>query len=249
MTATSDAGPRRRASPRGDADDELEERLRRLRERTDPFLTWLGLVFAVLVAAQFSVPATSTSGRVLTVVSWVIWAVFAVDFAVQLWLAPRKRTFLRRNWLSLLGLLLPTLRFFSFLRLLRLGRALPVARALTSTTRAARTSGRVFRGRLGYLLGLASIATLVVAELGYLSESGPGGTLPTFGAALLWAAACVIGQSPSVTPVTLWGQLTMLAAFAVGLTVIATLAGSVGAYLLQPAGERRAESAGPDGSD
>lgn len=82
----------------------------------------------------------------------------------------------------------------------------------------------------------------MIAELAYLSESGPGGTLPTFGAALLWAAACVIGQLPSVSLVTVWGQLTMLAAFAGGLIVISTVAGSIGAYLWQAPADRQPDN-------
>ena len=170
----------------GTAVVEFDDALRRLTERTDPVPAWLGVMFALLVAGQLMVPASSRSGEVLAVLSWASWGVFALDFAVKLWLAPAKLHFLRTHWLPLLGLLLPTLRFLSFLRLLRLGRALPVARVLTSSSRAARSSGPLFRSRLGYLAGLASIATLVVGELAYLGEGGPGGTLPTFPSALPW---------------------------------------------------------------
>jgi len=58
-----------------------------------------------------------------------IWAVFVADFALKLWLAPRKLRFLRSHWLQLLGLLAPTLRLLSFLRLARLGRVLSASSA------------------------------------------------------------------------------------------------------------------------
>ncbi len=63
-----------------------------------------------------------------------IWAVFVADFALKLWLAPRKLRFLRSHWLQLLGLLAPTLRLLSFLRLARLGRVLSAARVLSASS-------------------------------------------------------------------------------------------------------------------
>lgn len=156
-----------------------------------------------------------------------------LDFTAKLWLAPRKARFLRTHWISLLGLLVPTLRIFSFLRLARLGRALPAVRAVTTSTRAARSGTRLFRSCLSYLAGLTSIGTLTLAELAYLAESRPHGTLPTFWSALIWASATVVGQSLTVNPVTGWGQLLLIAGLGLGVVTISTLAGAVGAYLLR----------------
>lgn len=198
---TSAAATRRRGGPpRGCDVEEFDDWLRQFTERTDPGLAWLGVVFALVAVAQLITPASDRAGQALNWVSWLIWAVFLLDFTAKLWLAPRKTRFLRTHWISLLGLLVPTLRIFSFLRLARLGRALPAVRALTTSTRAARSGTRLFRSRLSYLAGLTSIGTLTLAELAYLAESGPHGTLPTFWSALIWAGATVIGQSRPSTP-------------------------------------------------
>lgn len=220
--------------PRGCDEREFDDWVRRLTERTDPVMTWLGVVFALLVAAQFAMPTRSTMGTALSWAIWVIWGVFVVDFLLKFTVAPSKLGFLRTHWLTVLGLVLPAFRFLSFLRLLRLGRALPAARAFTTSSRLARNTGRLFRSRVGYLAGLTTIAILLIGEVGYVFENGPGGALPTFGSALLWAAACVIGQSPTVNPETAAGQVTMLAAYVVNLVVIGTLAGTLGAYFLAP---------------
>jgi len=226
--------PRAGLPARGCADEEFDEWLRRITERTDPAMTWLGVVFGLLVAAQFGLPTTATAGRLLADVIWLLWAVFVLDFLLKLWLAPHRLRFLRRHWLTLLGLLAPTLRVLSFLRLLRLGRAAPAVRALTSSSRALRSAGPLFRSRIGYLGGITSLGILLIGELAYVFDNGPHGTMPTLGSALLWSAASVIGMSPTANPTTAGGQLLMIAAFILGMITVSTLAGAIGAYLLHP---------------
>ena len=48
----------------------------------------------------------------------------------------------------------------------------------------------------------------------------------------------MVAQSPTANPATVQGQLVMLAGFAVGLAVVSTLAGSVGAFLLSASHEQ-----------
>ncbi len=96
-------------------------------EGTDPLLSWLGVVFALLVGAQLRLPTGSGRSAVLNEASTLTGAVFVADFGLKCWLAPRNLRFPRAHWLQLLGLLAPTLRLLSFLRLARQGRALPVA--------------------------------------------------------------------------------------------------------------------------
>ena len=79
---------------------------------------------------------------------------------------------------------------------------------------------------------------LAAAELAWLAERDRG-TFEGFGDALLWSASAGVGTQADPVPETRLGRLVMLAAFGVGLVVVATLAGTVGAYLL----EQRPESA------
>lgn len=128
-----------------------DEWLTALIERTDPFMAFLSVVFTLLVGFELVVELAPRTALVLTYLGWVVWAVFAMDYAVKLWLAPNKTHFLRHHWVQALGLLLPTLRVFSFVRLFRLGRALPAARVMFTSYRSAGTARRLLRSRLGYL--------------------------------------------------------------------------------------------------
>jgi hypothetical protein len=139
---------------------------------------------------------------------------------------------------SRVGLLLPTLRVLSFLRLVRLGRALPAARVLTTSYRTVGTARRLLRSRLGYLSGLSVIAVIALAEIAYVFEGGPEGTQAGFVDSLVWSASVVIGMQADPVPATRPGQLVMLAGFAVGLVLVASLAGSLGAFLLDGRRER-----------
>ena len=237
------AGIQRR--DRSDADYEMW--LARLVERTDPLMAWLGVLFALLLGFQLAVEVQPSVGRALDAAVWIIWAIFVVDFGAKLALAPAKGRFLRRHWFQLLGLLLPTLRLLSFLRLVRLGRAFPAARVLTTSYRSAGTARRLLRSRLAYLTGLSVAVTVALAELGYVFESGRGGTLSTFPQALFWAASLVLGMHADPVPATWPGRLVMLAGFAAGLVLIATLAGSLGAFLLEGRHERA--TSGPNESE
>jgi voltage-gated potassium channel len=237
--ATASRRPRR-----GHADEHAFELwLARQTQRLDPLMAFLGIVFALLAAFQLADAGLSPGwARALDVATWTIWAVFVVDFAAKLVAAPSTWRFLRGNWLAVLMLLVPTLRLLRFGALLRLGRALPAARVVSTSYRATGVARQLLRSRSSFLAAVASVATLAVAELTWLVERDHG-TFATFGDALLWSAGTVIAMQGDPVPQSTIGRLIMLAAFALGLVLVATLAGTVGAYLL----EERRERAEADG--
>ena len=213
---------------------EFDDWAARVTERLDPFMAWLGLVFALLVGFDIAAEPGPTASRTIEVIGWIIWAVFACEFGIKLWLAPDRVGYLRTHWWQPILLLLPVLRVFSFLRLARVGRALPSSRVLSSSYRAAGTARYVFRSRLAYLGGLAVVAALAVAELAYLFErEHPEGVFSSFGDAAIWSMSAVLALQADPVPATVPGRLTMLAAFAVGLVLIASLAGIIGSFLIE----------------
>lgn len=226
--------------------DDFDAWVESVTERLDPFMSWLGVVFALLVGYELAVELTPSTERVLFLAGWAIWGAFALEFGLKLAVAPRKRAFVRRHWFQALALLLPTLRLLRFVRLLRLGRALPAGRVVASSYRVAGTSARVFRSRLGYLGALTTVAGIAIAELAYLFErDAEGGVFDSFGAALLWSFSAVLGQQADPVPVSLGGKLAMLLGFVFGLTVVAALAATIGAFLVEGRRERPVRPAAP----
>jgi voltage-gated potassium channel len=60
----------------------------------------------------------------LNILSWAVWAAFAVDFAIRLWLAEDRWHYAKRDWYDVALVVLPFLRPMRLLRLLAFARVL-----------------------------------------------------------------------------------------------------------------------------
>src|SRR5687767_9713893 len=108
---------------------ELQERISRW---LDPPLAALGLASLALLVAEFvSDPSGAWAPRVAQLQT-AVWVIFAVAFALELALAPSKRTFLRHNWISAVAVLVPPLRSLRAFRAARAIRSLSLVRAVTA---------------------------------------------------------------------------------------------------------------------
>ena len=206
---------------------------RRIEHWFDLPLALLGGLWLLLLVLEFvhgGTPAIEMAGH-------VIWAVFVLEFAVRLLLAPRKGWFLRRNWMTALSLALPALRMLRFariVRVLRLGRgvrALRVARLLTSFNRGMRALGSTMRTRgFPYVVAL-TIGVLVLGAAGMYAferDAGSEAGFGTFGAALWWTAMLLTTMGSEYWPRSPEGRfvclLVSIYAFAVFGYITATLA-------------------------
>jgi voltage-gated potassium channel len=203
----------------------------------------LGVLFLLVVLAEPRAEPDSTVSQVLTVISWGLWAVFALEYGTRLAIATDRLSFLRRTWWQLLFLVLPFLRFLRLVRLLRL---LRTGRVLSSAIRSSRSAGRILSGRLGWLASVTAITVLAASQLVY-----EFGDVRPYGQALYVTALAVIAGETFGARSGLGRVLeTALVTFSVG--IFATLAGSLGAYFLQaPGGPRTGEEAparGPSAS-
>lgn len=173
----------------------------------------------------------------LDMVGKVTWGIFVAHFVLELTLAPRKREYVVRNWLTVISLLVPALRVFRVFRLLKVARAARAARGLrlvrlvTSVNRGMGALGKTMSRRgFGYVVAL----TVVVALLGaagmyaFEHEVSGGRGLHSYGAALWWTAMIMVTMGSDYWPQTAEGRLLCfflaLYAFAVFGYVTATLA-------------------------
>lgn len=210
---------------------ELAEEIARQLDRP---MAALGVVFLLLVVAETVVEPRGGVGIAFQVLTWLIVAAFTAEFALRLYVAPSRGEFLRRNWWQLVFLVLPFLRVFRVLRslrFLRLGRA---GRILSSALRVTRTAGRRLRGRIAWLATTTVIVILAASQL--LNEFGE---VDSYAEALYRAAmATVTGEPTTVAGI---GRVLDVVLAAYSVVVFATLAGIVGAFLI----ERRADEAQP----
>lgn len=194
-----------------------------LYDRLHPAMAALGLLFLVIVLAQSAAREGTLLHAVLLGATWVLWAVFAGEYVLRLVIAPSTGAFLRRTWWQLLFLLVPFLTMIRALLVLRLARPARVAIAAIRGGRSARTT---LTGRIGWLAVVVAIVVLAAADVLYRT-----GVVRPYGSALHAAALAAVTGEPIGNDHGLAQVLDVaLAMFAA--VVFATLAGSVGAFLL-----------------
>ena len=69
-------------------------------------VVWLGLIILDL---------TGNGNSTLSLIATIIWVLFIAEFLVRLAIAPQKRRFLTRNWLTIIALIVPAVRVLSAL--------------------------------------------------------------------------------------------------------------------------------------
>jgi voltage-gated potassium channel len=200
---------------------------------------WLGLLVLDL---------TTGLPRSLQLVSYGIWVQFVLDFLLRLAIAPSKAHFLRRNWLTVVSLLLPAprvLRIFRAFGLLRAARATRSGRLLRLITALNRGMGALGaslgRRGVGYvalptvivtITGAAGIATFEhPAAMPAADSTQPPtsvGGLDGYGEALWWTAIQITTLGSEYWPRTPEGRiltfLLALYAFAIFVYLTATIA-------------------------
>lgn len=190
----------------------------------------LGFVWLVLLVIELIWGLSS----VLDAVGLVIWGVFVAHFGLELTLAPRKRAYLARNWLTVISLLVPAVRVFRIFRLLRFARAargLRLVRLVTSLNRGMGALAKTMsRKGFAYVVALTVVVALLGAAGMYAFEHdvAGGGGLRSYSAALWWTAMIMVTMGSDYWPQTAEGRVLCfflaLYAFAVFGYVTATLA-------------------------
>lgn len=184
-------------------DHQRRRLLRTISNMLDKPMTILSVVWVVLMVLEFS----GYGSPILQALGMFIWGLFLFQFAIELWIAPHKWNYLRKNWLTAIALLLPAfrlLRAFRALRLLRLariGRGVGLLRWITSLNRGMKVTRRtVRRGGLPYVLALTVPVDLTGAAAIYqfenpsalsaegLSLNSGASTIDSYGEAVWWTS-------------------------------------------------------------
>jgi voltage-gated potassium channel len=205
--------------------------LRRLEDWLETPMLILAFVWLALLIGEFILG----ENLAFEVIGTVIWVIFILDFVIKLILAPRKTAYLRKNWLTVISLLVPALRIFRIfrvvriLRLARVGRSLRLFRVVSSLNRGMRAlRANLERRGFGYVVILTVLVVLAGAAGMYAFENTSPGGLTTYGEALWWTAMIMTTLGSEYWPQTLEGRvlgyILALYAFAIFGYVTATLA-------------------------
>ncbi len=226
MSADDARGGANQAPGEGEGQEELLESLQDLLETP---MVFLSLVTAVAFVVEVSVPLSPGAARVLSLVQWVIWVVFVIEFAVKLALAGDKGRFLRVNWLLVLALLLPAFRMARIARAARALRSLGALRVVTLSNRTLRQFEILFaRRRVHYVLAVvAAVILLSGAGAYYVEGDASGANIRTFGDGLWFASGIITTVGTELYPVTAEGRVLAFIGMVFGVSAFGYLAGSL----------------------
>ncbi len=194
-----------------------------LLDRLTPAMSALGIVFLLIVFGEQLTSPDSILGLLLTVVGWVLWGVFVVEFVARMVVAPDIGRFLRRNWWQVLFLVLPFLRVLRLVRSLRLLRS---GRVLSSAVRSSRSAHSVLGSRIGWLASVSVITVLGSSQLLYQFSRFDLYSEALHAAALASITGEPLGRSDG------FSQLLEVGLAVFSVVVFATLAASLGAFFL-----------------
>jgi voltage-gated potassium channel len=209
-------------------------------ERFERQTAWPMLVLSLAIIPLLVIPLVADlspgTERVFFALDWFLWAAFALEYGIRLYLAPDKSRFVRSNVIDLVVVVVP------FLRPLRVMRSARMLRLL----RAVRVGAFLFRGldalkdvltrhKLHYTLLVATVVTIgagmIVAEL---ERNAPEGNIDSVPDGLWWAISTVttVGYGDAF-PTTAVGRAFAVVLMLVGVGLFGLLAASLASFLIE----------------
>ncbi|MER5771206.1 potassium channel family protein [Streptomyces sp. NPDC001985] len=160
----------------------------------------------------------------LLTVTYAVWALFAVDYAVRWRLSGEGPAYLRRHLMDAVVVLLPLLRP---LRIVQIYETVRHRRAHARLSLYARVIA--YAGLSAVLLGFAGALAVYSAERG-----APGASIVTFGDSVWWACSTLttVGYG-DITPVTPLGRVVATGMMAGGMALLGAVTGSFSSWLIQ----------------
>ncbi|MER7111059.1 potassium channel family protein [Streptomyces sp. NPDC000229] len=192
--------------------------------RTQTPLLALALVFGVAYAVPIVAPdAERWVHSLCTVVEWVVWGAFALDYTVRLVLAPSRWHFVRSHPLDLVAVLLPLVQPLRLLRLvstlLLVGRRARMASQITLTTYV-----------VGSVAGLLMFGSLAVL---HVERDAPDGNIKTLGDAVWWSFTTMttVGYGDHA-PTTGLGRLLAVGLMLSGIALLGVVTANIAAWFI-----------------
>jgi voltage-gated potassium channel len=177
---------------------------------------------AVYVAPIYWYPLNHGLSVACHVAEYAIWAVFIIDYVVQLSLASDRRHFLRHEWLTLLFVVFP------FFRPVRAVRGVLFIRQASTKKKSLVKSLPAILGSMAVLLVIIAAAAVLNAE-----RFAPHATITTPSDALWWSiTALTTSGSGNLAPVTNEGRIIAAFLLIFGLGLLTSMTGYVASWVL-----------------
>jgi voltage-gated potassium channel len=187
---------------------------------------WLGLLVVELIWGL---------SPLLQNLSLTIWIIFIFDFLLKLALAPRKFSFLKKNWLTIISLLIPALRvvrFFRVARALRGLRGVRLVKVVASLNRGMHSLGATMRRRGIKYLFILTLAVLFAGAAGMFALEGEVNGFSNYGTALWWTAMLLSSMGTDYWPQTPEGRTLCLLLSIYGFCVFGYITATIASFFV-----------------
>ena len=185
-------------------------------------------VASVLYLLAFAAPIMSTRIQepydgYLNIIQLILWGLFAADYCVRLYLAPRRLYFITHNLMNLAIVLLPAWRIVSFLAMIH----------LTANRQYKRLSELAMK-----LFGYTAIFIIMFALAIYSVESSePGAMIRDLPTAYWWTftTLATVGYG-DVYPITGIGRVIAVVVMLYGVGLVAVATGALASWIIEKIG-------------
>ena len=187
-------------------------------------------VASVLYLLAFAAPIMSTRIQepydgYLNIIQMILWGLFAADYCIRLYLAPRRLYFITHNLMNLAIVLLPAWRIVSFLAMIH----------LTTNRQYKRLSELAVK-----LFGYTAIFIIMFALAIYSVESSePGAMIRDLPTAYWWTftTLATVGYG-DVYPITGIGRVIAVVVMLYGVGMVAVATGALASWIIEKIGGR-----------
>ncbi len=225
-------------------------------DRFERQTAWPMLILSLGILPLLIIPLVAdlsrTAETTLFALDWIIWAAFALEYGIRLYLAPVKGEFVRHNVIDLIVVIVPFLRPLRVVRSARAVRLLRAARGGVFLLRGVDAVRDVLRRhKLHYTLLVAMVVVVASALLVEEFERGiPGANIRKLPDALWWAVTTIttVGYGDRF-PVSAAGRGIAVVLMFVGVGIFGLLAASLASFFIerdleqdQREGEREVDS-------
>ena len=210
------------------------ERWRALRD-LDEWLRTPMLLLSLVWLALIVVDLTVGTNSLLGVFATIIWIIFIAEFVVRLLIAPDKRRFFKHNWLTLIALIVPALRLFRALAILRAARGIRLIRIVGTANRSVRAlQGTLRRRQFGYvtMLTMLVIALGSAGMLSFESAAEVKGGFTDYWDALWWTGMLLTTIGSQFWPATTEGRVLAFLLSLYGLAVLGYLTATFASFFI-----------------
>jgi voltage-gated potassium channel len=187
-------------------------------------ILWIPVLLVPLVR-----PVHGSVASTFAVIDYMVWALFALEYVIKLYLSPDRGKFVRTHILDLLIVAVPFFRPLRIGRLARLGRVGIVARRAVGR-------GKSVMTHKGLHFVLLTVAIIIFACAGLVTiaeRDAPGSSIHNLGQGLWWAMVTVttVGYGDRA-PVTPLGQGLAVFLMLAGIGLLGVLTATFASYFV-----------------